>query len=254
MPCLVIKTGWITHNLHDCPISIYQYKFWILIKVYGGLMKPAIKKNKTPKKLPVPCKITLFFVITGIIAGYVTGNLLKESLYSPLIAIYNETLVNIPELDIDKMDIFLLAIKRNLKLFVLLYLFALTNLWTYYYCAFSLYTGFTNGLLLAFNIILHGLPGIIRFLFYMCPQALIFIPLYLIVIAHCNGFHDEFISCTSYTFHDSTYTYSSKQKKGILAVKQLPFIVVCILFIIAGCFVEASLNLPVVIWYIGHIV
>lgn len=126
-------------------------------------MKPVLKKTKTPKKLPVSCKITLFFAIIGIITGCITGNLLKENLYSPLITIYNETINNIPGLDIDKSDIFLLAIKRNVKLFILLYLFSLTNLWTYYYCAFSLYTGFTNGLLLAFNIILHGINGTIRF-------------------------------------------------------------------------------------------
>ncbi|HBA97762.1 MAG TPA: hypothetical protein DCZ23_06615, partial [Lachnospiraceae bacterium] len=99
-------------------------------------MKSVPQKAKTYKKLPSSCKITLFFAIIGITAGCITGNLLKENLYSPLITIYNETLNNIPELDISKSDILLLALKRNVKLFVLLYLFALTNLWTYYYCAF----------------------------------------------------------------------------------------------------------------------
>ena len=78
-------------------------------------MKSVPKKNPAHKKLPVVCKITLFFAVIGIIAGCVTGNLLKESLYSPLIAIYNETINNIPGLDIDKSDIFLLAVKRNIK-------------------------------------------------------------------------------------------------------------------------------------------
>lgn len=201
--------------------------------------------KSVPKKLPTSCKITLFFALTGIIIGYITGNLLKESLYSPLITIYNETISNIPELDISKIDILFLALKRNLKLFVLLCLFALTNLWTYYYCAFALYTGFTNGLLLSFNIILHGASGIIRFLFYICPQALLFIPLYLMIIAHCNSFHDEF----SY----SSLDYSHKQKKGRLALRQFPFIMLCLLFIAAGCFVEASFNLPLVIWYSSHL-
>lgn len=216
-------------------------------------MKSIPKNSQNYKKLPASCKITLFFAVIGIIAGCITGNLLKESLYSPLIAIYNETINNIPELDINKMDILFLALKRNLKLFVLLYLFALTNLWTYYYCAFALYTGFTNGLLLSFNIILHGMSGIIRFLFYLCPQAMIFIPLYLMIIAHCNNFHDEFISCVSYPSHDNTYSYSPKQKKGKLALCQFPFIILCLLFITAGCFIEANLNLPLVIWYSSHL-
>ena len=37
-------------------------------------MKPVLKKTKTQKKLPVSCKITLFFAIIGIITGCITGN------------------------------------------------------------------------------------------------------------------------------------------------------------------------------------
>lgn len=210
-------------------------------------------KSQTYKKLPTACKITLFFTVIGMVAGCITGNLLKESLYSPLITIYNETISNIPELDINKSDVLLLALKRNLKLFALLYIFAITNLWTYYYCAFALYTGFTNGLLLAFNIILHSFSGIVRFLFYLCPQALLFIPLYLMIIAHCNSFHEQFISCVSYPSYDG-YSYSSKQKRGQLALCQLPFVIFCLLSIVIVCFMEANLNLPLVIWYSSHLV
>ena len=79
-------------------------------------MKSIQKNTSMHRKLPVPCKITLFFAIAGIIAGCITGHLLKENLYSPLITIYNETINNLPGLDIEKSDIFLLALKRNIKL------------------------------------------------------------------------------------------------------------------------------------------
>lgn len=217
-------------------------------------MKSATKNNSKYKKLPIPCKITLFSAIAGIIAGYVSGHLLKENLYSPLITIYNETINNIPGLDIDKSDIFLLAARKNLKLFIFLYLFSITNLWTYYYCAFSFYTGFTNGLLLSFNIILHGISGILRFLCYICPQILLFIPLYLIIIAHCDSFHNEFISYTSGLKYENTYIRPSKQKKGKLALQQFPFIIFCLLVIAAGSFIESHFNLPLIIWYMGHMV
>lgn len=212
-------------------------------------MKSVIKKSKQHRQLPAVCKIVLVFAIGGIIAGYITGNFLKDSLYSPLLTIYNETISNIAELDINKSDIFWLAVKRNIKLFILVYLFSLTNLWSYYYCAFSLYTGFTNGLLLAFNIILHNISGIPRFLLYHCPQALFFIPLYLILIAHCNKFHNEFVSCSSFLTHENTYNCSYRQKKGKLILQQFPFVIICIILITAGCFIEANLNLPLVIWY-----
>ena len=217
-------------------------------------MKSIQKKTGIHSKLPVPCKITLFFAIIGIIGGCITGHLLKENLYSPLITIYNETITNLPGLDIEKSDIFLLALKRNIKLLVLLYLFSLTNIWTYYYCAFSLYTGFTNGLLLAFNIILHGIPGIIRFFFFLCPQVLLFIPVYLMVIAHCDNFHNEFIECITNPSFENTYSYSPKPRRGRLAIQQLPFILLCLLLIAAGSFIEAHLNLPLVIWYLGNMV
>lgn len=217
-------------------------------------MKSATKNNSKHKKLPIPCKITLFFAITGIIAGYVSGHLLKENLYSPLITIYNETINNIPKLDINKSDIFLLAARKNLKLFIFLYLFSITNLWTYYYCAFSLYTGFTNGLLLSFNIILHGISGIPRFLCYLCPQILLFIPFYLVIIAHCDNFHNEFILCINGFQYENTYIRPSKQKKGKLALQQFPFIMLCLLIIAAGSFIEANFNLSLIIWYMGHIV
>ncbi len=217
-------------------------------------MKSIQKKTGMHKKLPVSCKISLFFTIIGIIAGCITGHLLKENLYSPLITIYNETINNLPGLDIEKSDIFLLTLKRNIKLFILLYLFSLTNIWTYYYCAFSLYTGFTNGLLLAFNIILHGIPGIIRFFFFLCPQVLLFIPVYLMVIAHCDNFHNEFIACITNPSFENVYNYSPKPKKGKLAMQQFPFIGLCLLLIGAGCFLEAHLNLPLVIWYLSNMV
>lgn len=197
------------------------------------------KRLNSSHKLPAVCKVVLFFAVIGIITGCITGNLLKTSLYSPLLTIYNDITGRIAELDINKSDIFFLSLKQNIKLSALLYLFALTNLWQYYYCAFSLYTGFTNGLLLAFNIILHGIPGIIRFFCYLCPQAFLFIPLYLFIISHCDKFHFDY----------SEHGNLSGAKKGKLLLKQFPFFIIIILLILTGSLMEAMLNLPLITWY-----
>lgn len=202
-------------------------------------MKQISKKSGSGRKLPAVCKIVLFFAFIGIIIGCITGNLLKTSLYSPLLTIYNDITGRISELDISKSDIFFLSLKQNIKLSALLYLFAITNLWQYYYCAFALYTGFTNGLLLAFNIILHGATGVIRFFFYLCPHSFLFIPLYLLIIAHCDRFHFDYSECSS----------SSGAKKGKLLLKQFPLFIIIILLILTGSLMEAMLNLPLITWY-----
>ena len=116
-------------------------------------------------------------------------------------------------------------------------MFAITNIWNWYYGAFLLYIGFSNGLLLTFNIILYGMAGSIRYLCYLFPQSLIFIPIYILIIAHCNSFHKTYYVCTD------------TAKKGKLLFRQFPFWIFIILFMIAGCILEAWLNLPLVIWY-----
>ncbi len=195
----------------------------------------SLKKNQ--KKISFTVKIIITLFIIGLLLGCLTGYLMKTSLYSPLIKIYNDIISRMKNLDIDKTDIFLLSIRRNIKYYLLLYIFSATNLWNIYYSSFMLYMGFSNGLLLSFNIILYGSSGCIRYLCYQFPQAAIFVPLYIIVILHCCHFHRQFTDCTD------------TAKKGKLLLQQFPFFICITIIISACCLIEAWLNLPLVLWY-----
>lgn len=200
-------------------------------------MEQKTKQQMNEKKIPGIVKIIIALFIAGMAIGILTGYFMKSSLYSPLITIYKDILSRLTSLDISRSEIFFLSLKRNLKYFVLIYMFAITNIWNWYYGAFLLYIGFSNGLLLTFNIILYGMAGSIRYLCYLFPQSLIFIPIYILIIAHCNSFHKTYYVCTD------------TAKKGKLLFRQFPFWIFIILFMIAGCILEAWLNLPLVIWY-----
>lgn len=200
-------------------------------------MEQKTKQRMNEKKIPGIVKIIIALFIAGMTIGILTGYFMKSSLYSPLITIYNDILSRLTSLDISRSEIFFLSLKRNLKYFVLIYMFAITNIWNWYYGAFLLYIGFSNGLLLTFNIILYGMAGSVRYLCYLFPQSLIFIPIYILIISHCNSFHKAYYGCTDTSI------------KGKLLFRQFPFWIFIILFIIAGCILEAWLNLPLVIWY-----
>lgn len=200
-------------------------------------MKLKSKHRNETKKIPQTVKIIPAVFITGVIVGCITGYLMKSSLYSPLITIYNDILSRMNSLDINHSDIFFLSLRRNFKYFLLLYVFAITNLWSFYYSAFILYIGFSNGLLLAFNIILYGITGSVRYICYLFPQSVIFIPLYIVTITQCSYFHKRYYECTDTT------------KKGKLLLQQFPFFIAVLIILALGCITEAWLNLPLVLWY-----
>lgn len=191
------------------------------------------------KKISFSVKIIIILFTIGLLLGCITGYFMKSSLYSPLINIYNDIISRMNDLDINKTDIFILSLQRNVKYYLLLCIFSTTNLWNIYYSSFMLYTGFSNGLLLSFNTILYGNTGYIKYICYQFPQALIFVPLYIIIILHCCRFHRQFIECPD------------TAKKGKLLVQQFPFFICIIILISASCLIEAWLNLPLVRWYLA---
>lgn len=179
---------------------------------------------------------TMLFIL-GLIIGCFTGYLTKSAIYSSLITFYNDIIMRIKNVSINNSDIFLLALKRNIKYVLFLYIFSTTNLWNIYYNSFIIYTGFSHGLLLSFNIIMYGPLGFIKYLCYQFPQAIIFIPLYIIVVSHCCNFHKDYLD------------HSDNTKKGKLLLTQFPFLLCNIIFVITGCLIEAWLNTPLVLWY-----
>ena len=183
-------------------------------------------------------KLVLILFMCGFAIGIITGNIFHRELYAPLSSLYNELYDKLSLLEINNSDIFFSALKRNLKFFILLYIFSVTNLWPFYCCSFSLYTGLTNGLFFMFNIIMYKTTGIFKFICFLFPQSIIYIPLYISIILRCHSLNRQLYSDNSKT--DIT-------KKGKLLIKQFPSILIYILLLLVCCLIESRINLQILI-------
>ena len=180
-------------------------------------------KNKTKKTLPVITISVFLFAAAGLSAGC-----LRSNIYASVFHLYQTLLSELQTLEINRQDFFLLAVRRAGKYFVLLWFFAFTNIWKYYYRLFSAYIGFQNGLLLTFCVTLNGFTGIFGFVCFLLPQAFLFIPAFLIAISHCQQLHGG--------LHSITLTHHR------LILCELPYFLLSAALVLLGCLVEASVN------------
>lgn len=191
---------------------------------------------KTKKETSSNCSSILpaiyFFFLIGFAAGAVTSHLLKTTLYAPVLGLYQTLLSQMQTLEIDGAALFLLATKKHIKYFLLLWFFSFTNIWKYYYRFFLAYSGFQNGLLLSFCLIMSGLSGIGGFFSFLLPQCLLLAPAYIIAISHCELLQDALTR--------DTFNASKKQ----LIFHQLPSFFVSMALLFLGCLLEGYLNPP----------
>lgn len=185
-------------------------------------------KNQTKKTLSNTSISVFLFVAAGLSLGCITAFILRNGLYSYIFHLYRTLLTQLQSLEVDRQDFFLLAFRRTIKYFLLLCFFSFTNIWKYYYRLFSLYIGFQHGLLLAFCLQLNGLWGIVGYLCFLLPQALLIIPAFLMCIDHCEYTHNELHSITI-----------SRHK---LILCEFPFFFLSALLLILGCLLEAYGN------------
>lgn len=210
-------------------------------------------KSPSKRKIPPVCYGAIFLYLTGFTVGYVAGHFFEGSLYAPLLTTYNEILLRLPEVDIDRTQLFILCLEQHLKIYLLLIFFAFTNVWIYYFCGFVLYSGLTHGLLLMFCTLLHGIGGLPEFLCFLLPQALIYIPLYLMIFCRWHQFHYLLLGTAGreHTIPVDFHSSPRKWQKGQLLLHQLPFLFLSFFFLCLGCFIEGYLNLPLILWYLG---
>lgn len=188
-------------------------------------MKETDRQNKPLS--PTSIIAGVFFAI-GIILGITIAHLLRSGLYASVFHLYQNLLNQLQSLEINVQDFFLLALRKNLKYFIVLCFFAFTNVWKYYYRFFLIYAGFQNGLLLSFCIQLKGIGGIIGYLCFLMPQAVLFVPAYLIAICHCCHLHNNLHSITA------------TKRQAILC--ELPFLLAALALLLLGCLLEAAFN------------
>ncbi len=193
-------------------------------------------------------RLTIGLFALGFLAGYLGGNLLREHLYEPVLLLFQNTVNALPSLDINRNDVFFYCLKENLKLFLLLVFFALTNVWRFYYIGFTLYTGFTQGLFCSFCIILSGIAGILQYLCFLLPQMLLLAPVFIVLISHLEMLHSGLFSPEN---NDSQKSLLHNSKKRQLVLSGLPFLLICILLLGVGALLEGYLNIPLLKYYLA---
>lgn len=175
---------------------------------------------------------SILLYLAGLLIGYLCGQLFRNSLYLPVKDTYEGLLAGISTTEIQFFPLFLLCLKQQCKNFLLLLFFSCTNVWLFYLSGYLLYRGFTGGLLLLFCTMLHGISGIWGFFCFLMPQALLYIPVYLCLIHKLHSTRDG-------------------NQKGIPFLHEIPSILLLLLFLLAGCILESTLNLPLLRWYHG---
>lgn len=185
-------------------------------------------KKQTKKTLSDTTISVFIFFIAGMTAGCIAAYIFRNGIYSYIFHLYQSLLTQLQDSEVNKQDFFLLAARRNLKYLLLIWFFAFTNIWRYYYRLFSGYTGIQNGLLVSFCVQINGLWGITGFLCFLLPQTLLLIPAFLISFNHCEKLHEN--------LHSITFP------KYRLFLCEFPFFAVSLLLLLLGCFLEASFS------------
>ena len=189
-------------------------------------MKKTSSTNTRKGKMPRICKTVIIFFFIGMILGCFVGKLFNPILLPALKSIYSETLSSLPSLDIPSDKIVLSSFGRNIKFVLLLFIFSMTDLWRYYCLVFSVYTGFSNGLLLFFNVSIYKFAGIANYTCCIMPQYLILVPAFLFIIMKLHR-----INC-----------FDDTNQKGKLLLKQFPLFLLSILLILIGSIAEGYIN------------
>lgn len=191
-------------------------------------------------------KLTIGLFLIGFLAGCLVANLLEDNLYAPALTLFQNTITNLPSLDINRNDVFLYSMKENIKFFLLLLFFALTNVWHLYYTGYTLYTGFSHGLLCAFCVLLYGPGGIIGYLCFLLPQALLLIPAFLLTVSHLQELHTNWFSSDN---NEPAHSFLPNTKKRQLLFAKLPPLLLCIALLLCSALLEGYLNIPLLKYY-----
>jgi hypothetical protein len=188
-------------------------------------MKTNLKRRHVPSPAVIPIG---FFFAMGMIAGCVVAHFFRDSLYASVFHLYQTLLEQLGDVEINLQDFFLLALKKNLKYFLLLCFFSFTNVWKYYYRIFLIYMGFQNGLLLSFCVQMNGAYGVPGYLCFLLPHAIFIAGAYLFIILTGNHVHD-------------TLCGDGRTKKQDL-LRQLPRLLAALALLLLGCLLEAGFN------------
>lgn len=192
-------------------------------------------------------KITIFLFLLFFGCGSITGNFCKVDLYSDILSLFSTTTQKLTTLEIDRNAVFLYSFGEHLKFFFLLCFFSFTNVWRLYYTSAIAYTGFSNGLLFIFCLLINGTGGILQFCCFILPQALCLIPFYLCTLKQLEYLHHEWFT-SDHVDYTVKHIFPGRKKRQLL-LSQLPLCIISILLLALCSLLEGYLNVPLLLHY-----
>ena len=209
-------------------------------------MKSLLKKGTGRNRWKNFTRLTVGLFLFAFVFGCFLANLFSKTLYAPVITLFESIVKELPALSLNRQEIFLFCGKDNLKYFLLLLFFSLTNVWKIYYPCFTLYTGFRYGLLFSFCMLVSGIGGIVEFLCFLLPHSLITLPVFLSSINRMELFHESWFCGTGEK--RGPHFFLDKGKRQLL-LKQLPYIFLYILLLLCAALLESYVNIPLLKQY-----
>lgn len=175
---------------------------------------------------------TLFF---GFFAGILGMILKKESLLYSTGFLDSYTLGPVKYLEPDTGKLLTTIFMQRFGAAVLLIILATTYLGSVTAYLYQLWSGLAIGILTAGSVLRYGAKGLLLAAGSLLPQQLILIPAFLMLSAKCSGL------CQNMYFRGIAGGFSGREK-GRFVLKKALNMITCVMFIAAGCFLEAYVN------------
>lgn len=176
-------------------------------------------------------EIAVLIFLAGAIIGVICGKLLEASYSTGLTELYTEFFHNVGNVSINEAHLLQVIVIRNCKTFFISLIICTTIAGIPYIICYFVYKGFVTGFLLYFTLAQYKLKGLLFFLLYLFPQALVYVPVMLYLLLKGYDMNRQ--------LHHSLKSKGSTKR---MLVNLLPNFITLLVLLLVGSILEAYVN------------
>lgn len=177
-------------------------------------------------------RILILLLLAGLIAGFTLANVSKDFYINKISSMQKQFEAGIGNIEIDRLSLLQIVVGTRLKTFLFSWIICVTTLGVPYVIFYLLYQGFSLGFLLFILINQYKIGGILIFLSYFIPQALLFVPVMAITL----------IKGVELSTNMKQALENKEKMKYLILLNRLPVFLLLLLLLFFGCFLEAYVN------------